>query len=162
MKRRLTREDIERGIARNPRWHYQFDLQGIATQIHCAEWINRHRERKNYFFDPLARAGLLEGKRVLDLGCNAGFWSLQAIRAGCAHVVGIDVREVQEGDVEATVHWVDDRVRELDEGRGRRSVVHRGKQQLGGPALSTVDAAGEPELRACLREVGPGDVEVVA
>lgn len=88
-----SREEIEREILRNPRWHYQFDLAGVRTPIHQPEWINRHRQRKRYFFDPLAEAGAFEGKRVLDLGCNAGFWALQAVRAGCAHVVGIDARE---------------------------------------------------------------------
>lgn len=88
----LSREEIEREIRRNPRWHYEFDLNGVRTPIHNTEWINRHRQRKRYFFDPLADAGLFAGKRVLDLGCNAGFWALNAIRAGCAHVVGIDAR----------------------------------------------------------------------
>jgi tRNA (mo5U34)-methyltransferase len=88
----LTRDEIEREIARNPHWHYQFDLQGVVTPIRQREWINRHRQRKRYFFDPLERAGVFRGKRVLDLGCNSGFWSLNAVGAGCAHVTGIDAR----------------------------------------------------------------------
>jgi ribosomal protein L11 methylase PrmA len=31
---------------------------------------------------------------VLDLGCNAGFWSLAAIDAGADLVVGIDGRQM--------------------------------------------------------------------
>jgi len=88
----LTRDEIEREIARHALWHYEFDLQGVRTPIRQREWVNRHAQRKRYFFDPLARAGVFRGKRVLDLGCNAGFWSLNAIEAGCAHVVGIDAR----------------------------------------------------------------------
>jgi tRNA (mo5U34)-methyltransferase len=88
----LTKEAIRREVQRLPRWHYQFDLSGVLTPIHRTEWINRHRQRKRYFFDPLVRAGMFQGKRVLDLGCNAGFWALNAIEAGCDSVVGIDAR----------------------------------------------------------------------
>lgn len=31
-----------------------------------------------------------EGKRVLDFGCNTGFWAFEVAKAGAAHVVGID------------------------------------------------------------------------
>jgi 2-polyprenyl-3-methyl-5-hydroxy-6-metoxy-1,4-benzoquinol methylase len=90
----LSRDRIEQEIRRFPRWHYQFELGGVTTPIHQAEWINRHRQRKRYFFDPPAAAGLFRDKRVLDLGCNAGYWALNAIEAGAAHVVGIDARPV--------------------------------------------------------------------
>jgi tRNA (mo5U34)-methyltransferase len=36
----------------------------------------------------------LVGKRVLDLACNAGFWSLQAIEAGAIFVLGVDGRQM--------------------------------------------------------------------
>lgn len=79
-----------------PRWHYQFNLNGYLTPIHDKTKINRHKERKKYFFDPVVKllGGDLSGKRVLDLGCNAGFWSLQAIESGCEFVVGIDGRKM--------------------------------------------------------------------
>ncbi len=38
--------------------------------------------------------GFLRGKKVLDLGCNAGFWALKVIDAGCERVVGIDARQM--------------------------------------------------------------------
>jgi tRNA (mo5U34)-methyltransferase len=78
------------------RWHYQFDLNGHLTPIHDDSKINRHVQRKRYFFDPLVAllGGSLAGKRVLDLGCNAGFWSLHAIESGCDFVLGIDGREM--------------------------------------------------------------------
>jgi SAM-dependent methyltransferase len=38
--------------------------------------------------------GSLAEKRVLDLGCNAGFWSLCATLAGCDYVLGIDGRQM--------------------------------------------------------------------
>jgi SAM-dependent methyltransferase len=77
-------------------WHYEFDLNGHRTPIVDHAHINRHRQRKSYFFDQLVRicGGSLEGKRVLDLGCNAGFWSLCAIENGCDFVLGIDARQM--------------------------------------------------------------------
>jgi len=83
-------------IASFPRWHYQFELNGHVTPIHPPQRANSHRQRKRYFFDPLVElcGGSLEGKRVLDLGCNAGYWSLQAIEHGADFVLGIDGREM--------------------------------------------------------------------
>ena len=78
------------------RWHYQFDLNGYKTPVDDPSKANRHQQRKDYFFAPLVDllGGSLAGKRVLDLGCNAGFWSLCAIESGCDYVLGIDVRQM--------------------------------------------------------------------
>jgi hypothetical protein len=48
------------------------------------------------FFDRLLSItdGTLKGMRILDLGCNAGFWSLLAIEAGADFVLGIDGRQM--------------------------------------------------------------------
>lgn len=79
-----------------PRWHYEFDLGGVRTPIANRAHVNRHAQRKEYFFSPLVRlcGGSLQGKRVLDLGCNAGFWSLAAIEAGADFVLGVDGRQM--------------------------------------------------------------------
>jgi tRNA (mo5U34)-methyltransferase len=86
--------DIAQRIDTFPRWHYQFNLQGHVTPVLAPEFVNRQRERKRYFFDPVVElyGGTLRGKRVLDLGCNAGFWSLAAVEAGCDYVLGVDGR----------------------------------------------------------------------
>ena len=91
----MNDEAIVAGIQQFPRWHYQFDLRGHLTPIHDPTRVNRHEQRKRYFFDPLVElvGGSLEGKRVLDLGCNAGFWALHSVNSGCDHVFGIDGRE---------------------------------------------------------------------
>jgi SAM-dependent methyltransferase len=89
--------ELKERIAGFPRWHYQFDFEGgVSTPIGKPEEMNRHRQRRNYFFQALLQinGGTLEGKRVLDLGCNAGFWSLQAIEAGAEFVLGVDGREM--------------------------------------------------------------------
>ena len=50
---------------------------------------------RSTFFAPLVSwfGGSLSGKTVLDLGCNAGFWSLCATNAGADYVMGIDGRQ---------------------------------------------------------------------
>lgn len=79
-----------------PRWHYEFDLDGVRTPVWEPGLVNRHRQRKKYFFSPLVElcGGSLAGKRVLDIGCNAGFWSLSAIEAGADFVLGVDGRQM--------------------------------------------------------------------
>jgi tRNA (mo5U34)-methyltransferase len=89
-------QEIADKIASFPRWHYEFDLNGHRTPVHGHFRINSHEQRKRYFFEPLLElcGGSLEGKRVLDLGCNAGFWSLAAVQSGCDFVLGIDGRQM--------------------------------------------------------------------
>ena len=89
-------EEIRQKIASFPRWHYQFDLRGNLTPIHKKPRANRHTQRKKHFFDPVVRlfGGSLEGKRVLDLASNAGYWSLASIEAGADYVLGIEGRQM--------------------------------------------------------------------
>ena len=90
----LTTDEIRRRALSFERWHYQFDLRGVLTPIRDPESVNRHLQRRRYFFDALVEicGGSLHGRRILDLGCNAGFWSLAAIQAGCEFICGIDGR----------------------------------------------------------------------
>jgi SAM-dependent methyltransferase len=87
--------EIRARVQSFPRWHYEFDLNGVRTPIFDPRHRNRHAQRKGYFFDPLVElcGGSLSGLRVLDLGCNAGYWSLLAIEAGADFVLGIDGRQ---------------------------------------------------------------------
>jgi SAM-dependent methyltransferase len=87
---------IREQVANFPTWHYEFDLNGVRTPVFRRGHVNRHEQRKTYFFAPLVQlyGGSLSGKRVLDLGCNAGFWSLQAIEAGADFVLGVDGRQM--------------------------------------------------------------------
>ena len=91
----MDRQELLDRIKRFDRWHYEFDLAGYKTPIFDRDHINRHEQRKRYFFPPLVNlfGGSLAGKRVLDLACNAGFWSLLAVEHGCDYVLGIDGRQ---------------------------------------------------------------------
>jgi SAM-dependent methyltransferase len=110
------REALRRQVEAFPRWHYRFDLDGVETPIAIPEHAVRHRERRKWFFDPLVRlcGGSLANRSVLDLGCNAGYWSLAAIEHGCERVCGIDARPMHIEQAELVF-----RVKGVDGGRYR-------------------------------------------
>lgn len=86
-------DELQDRLAAFPRWHYKFEFDnGVSTPMHDRDMINRHEQRRRYFFQALLglTGGSLRGRRVLDLGCNAGFWSLLAIEAGADFVLGVD------------------------------------------------------------------------
>ena len=88
----MRNEQIREKIDSFPYWHFEFDLYGNLTR----KKSYRQAWRKEYFFDPLVGllGGSLEKKRILDLACNAGFWSLCSTEAGCDYVLGIDGRQM--------------------------------------------------------------------
>lgn len=89
-------KQLEDRIAAFAAWHYRFEFDnGVSTPVADRSTINRHEQRRRHFFEPLLAlaGGSLGGRRVLDLGCNAGFWSLAAIEAGADFVFGLDGRQ---------------------------------------------------------------------
>lgn len=99
---RMDRRAIRAKIDSYPRWHYEFELRGEKTPVHPPTRANAHRQRMRYFLDPLMEVcgGSLKGKRVLDLGCNAGFWALEALERGADFVLGIDGRDMHVDQAE--------------------------------------------------------------
>jgi 2-polyprenyl-3-methyl-5-hydroxy-6-metoxy-1,4-benzoquinol methylase len=90
-------DELENRIAAFPRWYYRFEFaDGVVTPVPDPATVNRHSQRRAYFFDPLIAlaGGSLKGRRVLDLGCNAGYWSLQALEAGADFVLGVDAEQM--------------------------------------------------------------------
>lgn len=78
-------------------WHYALELApGISTPIREKVWINRHQQRVMYFWTPLLQQhpAIFQGARVLDLGANAGFWTLRALAAGASHVTAVEARDL--------------------------------------------------------------------
>ena len=76
-------------------WMYQFELDGLYTPVLNNHAIEVTNQRINYCIDPLINfcGGSLKGKKILDVGCNAGFFALKLIEAGCDYLVGIDGRQ---------------------------------------------------------------------
>jgi SAM-dependent methyltransferase len=89
-------EELRRRIGAFPSWSYEFEFDnGVSTPVYDRELANRQRWRYAYLFERLlsVTGGSLRGRRVLDLGCNAGFWSLAAHEARADIVLGVDARE---------------------------------------------------------------------
>lgn len=92
----MDTDELQDRIAEFPIWSYQFEFEGgVKTPI--ADWqrLNRQQQRHAYFFKALLglTGGSLEGRRVLDLGCSSGLWSLHAVEAGADYVLGIDGKD---------------------------------------------------------------------
>jgi 2-polyprenyl-3-methyl-5-hydroxy-6-metoxy-1,4-benzoquinol methylase len=90
----LSTEELERRIT-SYYWHYSFRFGNRYIE---ADWEpgkglhGRHYRRYLHLFPALlsAAGGSLEGKTVLDVGCNCGFWSIQARLAGATSVLGVE------------------------------------------------------------------------
>ena len=68
-------------------WFHNLDLNGVPTAP--AHFLGDYPAVKwRRFADAVPRD--LTGKTVLDIGCNAGFYSMEMKRRGAARVVGID------------------------------------------------------------------------
>lgn len=84
---RFTREQIERRVRELGNWFHNLDLQGVKTAPNhflgdypMLKWRN--------FAASIPRD--LHGKTVLDIGCNAGFYSIEMKKRGADRVVGVD------------------------------------------------------------------------
>ena len=92
----MDKDEITRTIASFPRWNYEFDLRGVFTPVASKSAPIRVAEARKYLIETLVNlyGGSLRGQRVLDIACNAGFWSLQAIENECDFVLGVDGRQM--------------------------------------------------------------------
>ena len=89
-----TAEAIRQQVEAVSYWHYAFDLgHGIVTRPGHGD-SRRQAQRLAYLFPPLLHltGGTLRGLTVLDVGCNQGFWSLEAAQAGAEAVLGLEGR----------------------------------------------------------------------
>lgn len=73
-------------------WAEAFSFEGVQTVApkRFLQLEQRTLARRSLFMDPLIKSGALEDKRVLDLGCNAGYWTLAAMDGGARFVTGVD------------------------------------------------------------------------
>lgn len=95
----LSTEKIRQEFAKYDAWHYAYEFEGGLSfprrygKNQPAEDPNRPLQRFRHLMPHLlaAHGGSLQGMRVLDIGCNSGFWSTQCALLG-AQVVGFDAR----------------------------------------------------------------------
>jgi tRNA (mo5U34)-methyltransferase len=83
----MTVEEIRQRAAALGDWFHNIDLNGVQTAPN--HFLNDYPNVKWQTFRHAIPADLT-GKSVLDIGCNAGFYSIEMKRRGAARVVGID------------------------------------------------------------------------
>jgi len=108
----LTPETIERRVRELGDWFHNIDLRGVQTapdhflgDYPAVKWRRFAR----------ALPTDLSGMTVLDIGCNAGFYSIELKKRGASRVVGIDSDEdyLAQAHFAAQVSGVDVELRAL-------------------------------------------------
>jgi SAM-dependent methyltransferase len=89
-KSALTAEQIRRRVRELGEWFHNLDLRGTPTAPH--HFLGDYPGLKWRQFAHALPADL-RGRTVLDIGCNAGFYSIEMKRRGADRVVGIDSDE---------------------------------------------------------------------
>jgi SAM-dependent methyltransferase len=91
---------LREAFAAFPHWHYAYAFEGglsfSTAHVNPGPETDdpvRPLQRFRHFMPYVlaAAGGSLRGKRVLDMACNSGFWSVQCALLG-AEVVGFDAR----------------------------------------------------------------------
>src|SRR5437868_7908666 len=86
----LSPTEIERKVQALGPWFHNLDLNGVRTAP--SHFLGDYPAVKwQHFANDIPRD--LTGKSVLDIGCNAGFYSLEMKRRGAARVLGLDYDE---------------------------------------------------------------------
>jgi tRNA (mo5U34)-methyltransferase len=86
----LSRDEIREKIEALGPWFHNLDLNGIQTAPD--HFLGDYPNNKwRQFADALPTD--LRGLAILDIGCNAGFYSMEMKRRGADHVVAIDTDE---------------------------------------------------------------------
>jgi tRNA (mo5U34)-methyltransferase len=86
----LTAEQIQQRVAELGDWFHNLNLGGVQTAPN--HFLGDYPRVKWQNFSS-AIPESLAGKSVLDIGCNAGFYSIEMKRRGADRVVGIDSDE---------------------------------------------------------------------
>src|SRR4051812_13997138 len=86
----LSREEIRQRVDALGPWFHNLDLNGVPT---APEHFLGDYPRMKWNRFSTAIPSDLSGRSVLDIGCNAGFYSLEMKRRGASRVLGIDADE---------------------------------------------------------------------
>jgi tRNA (mo5U34)-methyltransferase len=90
----MTHDQILSELKRLEPWFHCIDLGGgLVTKTKSAIGEPVEHPRPTWEKVKVCLPEDLSGKSVLDVGCNAGFYSLEMKRRGAAHVLGIDSQQ---------------------------------------------------------------------
>lgn len=106
----MTRDQILSELKRLEPWFHCIDLgDGLATKTESAIGEPVEHPRPTWEKVRVCLPDDLSGKTVLDVGCNAGFYSLEMKRRGAERVLGIDSQQnlIRQAAFVRDVHQVD-------------------------------------------------------
>jgi tRNA (mo5U34)-methyltransferase len=87
----MTHEQIEDRVRSLGRWFHNIDLHGVQTAPD--HFLGDYPNIKWKKFEHAIPTDL-RGKSVLDVGCNAGFYSIEMKKRGAGRVLGIDSDDI--------------------------------------------------------------------
>jgi len=91
--KRMTRADIINEVQRLTPWFHCIDLgDGLFTKSQSAIGEPIDHPRPTWESVKTVVQSDLNGQTVLDVGCNAGFYSIEMKRRGAARVLGLDAQ----------------------------------------------------------------------
>jgi tRNA (mo5U34)-methyltransferase len=97
----VNREDLLDGIRRLDPWFHCIELApGVLTKTESVAGEPADHPRETWDIIKNCLPVDLSGKSVLDVGCNAGFYSVEAKRRNAGRVLGVDAmrREIMQAD----------------------------------------------------------------
>ena len=108
----ILRDDLIARVRELGPWFHNLDLDGVAT---APDHFLGDYPAVHWSVFSHALPDDLRGRTVLDIGCNAGFFSIQMKRRGADRVVGIDSdpRYLAQARLAADVVGVDIELRQL-------------------------------------------------
>jgi tRNA (mo5U34)-methyltransferase len=86
----LSTQEIEQRVRSMGEWFHNLDLRGVKTAPN--HFLGDYPTVKWKRFAHAVPSDLT-GRSVLDIGCNAGFYSIEMMRRGAARVVALDSDE---------------------------------------------------------------------
>ncbi len=113
MKQAMSQAEVSARIRSLGDWFQNLELAGVQTAPN--HFLGNYPMCKWQSFRH-AIPDDLSGKSVLDIGCNAGFYSLEMKRRGAARVLGVDsdARYLAQARLAAEVQGMDIEFAELD------------------------------------------------
>src|SRR5918996_4192602 len=108
----LSADEIRTRVEELGPWFHNLNLDGVSTAP--GHFLGDYPAVKwRQFADQVPED--LSGSTVLDIGCNAGFYSLEMKRRGAERVVGIDSepRYLEQARFAAEVEGVDIEFRQM-------------------------------------------------
>lgn len=89
----MTREEILNGVAALAPWFHCIDMGG-GIQTKTSSVTGEAADHPRGTWEKISRClpEDLSGKSVIDVGCNAGFYAIEAKRRGASRVLGVDAQ----------------------------------------------------------------------